>query len=170
MTFCPGKSQLVSMTGGWKRDLTQDLMAIRISRTRVLVSLMETHEFHEVGVSLTELSQKVAEFGIEWIHAPIADGSIPDAEFMSRWRSIIPRLRRVLNDGGNVVFHCLGGLGRTGTMAACLLVETGAAPLDAVAAIRAARPGAIENSRQQDFVLNYKPFTRKLRVHSNTSR
>lgn len=168
MTFCPGKNQVVSMTGGWVRDLTMDLETIRVWRARVLVSLMETHEFNEVGVSLAELSRQAGKLGIEWIHAPIADGSTPDDQFMGRWRSIIPRLRSVLDEGGSVVFHCLGGLGRTGTMAACLLIELGAAPPDAVTAVRTARPGAIENSRQEDFVINYKPLTRPFQTRSNT--
>lgn len=140
--------------------MTKDLDAIRTWGACVLVSLMEAHEFNDVGVSTIELSRRAGKLGIEWIHAPIADGSIPSQEFLCQWRLIVPRIRELLDAGQSIVFHCLGGLGRTGMMAACLLIEMGAAPLDSVLAVRAARPGAIENRSQEDFVINYMPMTR----------
>jgi ADP-ribosyl-[dinitrogen reductase] hydrolase len=155
MTFCPGKSQPSSVTGGWNRDLILDLCAIRDWGAQILVSLLEPHEFLSVRVSLDDLSRLTATLGIEWVDAPIVDGSIPDASFLVKWRVIAPRLRSLIDRGGAVVFCCMGGLGRTGMMAACLLVEVGHAPGAAIAAVRAARPGTIETKAQEDFVLNY---------------
>ena len=159
MTFCPGKNQATSITGGWKRDLALDLHAINIWRAQVLISLMEAHEFLLVGVPQDELSRQTRALGIEWIDAPIIDGSVPSQMFLDRWRSIVPGLREILKEGGGVVFHCLGGLGRTGTMAACLLIEAGLCPDAAMAAVRTARPGTIENTTQERFVINYWPST-----------
>lgn len=162
MTLCPGKNQPASLTGGWRRDLAKDLEAIHSWGAQVLVSLMEEQEFSAVGVSPIELSCQVANLGMEWIHAPIVDGMIPDQEFMRQWRSMVPRLLKLLDEGRDVCFHCLGGLGRTGMMAACLLIEAGVAPVVAVAAVRTARPGTIENDRQEAFVINYAPLTSPL--------
>ena len=64
-----------------------------------------------------------------------------------------PALRARLAAGERVLVHCKGGLGRTGLVAARLLVEFGVAPADAVARVRAARPGAIETERQLAYVL-----------------
>jgi len=160
MTFCPGKCQLSSLTGGWKRDLMLDLEAIRNWGGRVLVSLMEAREFDTVSVPTHSISTLTKDFGIEWIHIPIVDGLVPDETFLERWKKLVGILRDSLDRGDGVVFHCLGGLGRTGTMAACLLIETGVAATLAITAVRAARPGAIENKAQEDFVLAYKPITR----------
>src|ERR1700733_5293177 len=77
MTFCPGKNQATSITGGWKRDLALDLHAIWIWRAQVLISLMEAYEFLYVGVPQDELSRQTRDLGIEWIDAPIIDGSAP---------------------------------------------------------------------------------------------
>jgi ADP-ribosyl-[dinitrogen reductase] hydrolase len=60
-------------------------------------------------------------------------------------------LRRKLN----VLVHCRGGLGRAGTIAARLLVELGMEPTKAIASVRGVRPGAIETSEQERFVLGF---------------
>lgn len=52
----------------------------------------------------------------------------------------------------------MGGLGRTGTIAAMLLVEFGSKPGDAITAVRAARAGAIETVEQENFVRSRKPL------------
>ena len=57
-----------------------------------------------------------------------------------------------------MVIHYRGGLGRTGTVAARLLVEFGMGPEEAIAAVRKARPGAIENAEQEDYVRRQKPM------------
>jgi hypothetical protein len=44
-------------------------------------------------------------------------------------------------------------LGRAGTIAARLLVELGMEPRKAIASVRAVRPGAIETSEQERFVM-----------------
>lgn len=49
--------------------------------------------------------------------------------------------------------HCRAGLGRTGTVAARLLVEHGARPADAIALVRTVRPGSIETVEQESYVL-----------------
>ena len=54
----------------------------------------------------------------------------------------------------DVLIHCRGGLGRAGTIAARLLIELGTEPGEAIANVRAVRPGAIETDDQEEFVRN----------------
>jgi len=160
MTFCPGKQQQFSMTGGWKRDLTLDLYSMRDWGAQVLFCLLEPHEFQSVCVSPGELSRLARGLGIESINTPIPDGSVPDDSFFAEWQRTSLRLKGIVDKGGSVVFCCLGGLGRTGTMAACLLIELGFSPAVAVAEVRVARAGAIENKTQENYVFNYRPVSR----------
>jgi protein-tyrosine phosphatase len=48
--------------------------------------------------------------------------------------------------------HCRGGSGRAGMIAARLLAETGVDLNEAMARVRAVRPGGIETPAQEDWV------------------
>ncbi len=60
-----------------------------------------------------------------------------------------------MSAGETVVVHCRGGLGRSGTIAACCLVARGRAPVEAIELVRSARPGAVEVPDQEDFVARF---------------
>ena len=89
---------------------------------------------------------------------PIRDVDIPDRDFEGNWLKSGPRLRTILANGGKVLLHCRGGIGRTGTIAARLLVEFGFKPSDAIALVRRTRPGTIETSAQEQYVLKLKKW------------
>ena len=152
ITFCPGKQQGNAMTGVWQRDLSLDLAAMRDWGASHLVTLIEEHEFEELGVS--ELPQRAREFGLAWHHLPIRDGSIPDERFDAAWKVVGPMLHAALDQGRRVVVHCKGGLGRAGTVAARLLLERepNPNPQAAIARIRAVRPNAVETVVQEYYL------------------
>ena len=60
-----------------------------------------------------------------------------------------------IRGGERIVVACRGGLGRTGTAVACLLVDGGVPPDEAIARVRAARPGTVERRIQEDFVRSW---------------
>ncbi|MFB3826996.1 MAG: ADP-ribosylglycohydrolase family protein [Bryobacteraceae bacterium] len=152
MTLCPGKKQWNPASGDWDRDLHVDLAAVVSFGAAALVTLLAPEEFSELSLSTAQLSAAVAAAGVEWHHLPIRDAGVPDRGFEELWTYAGLRLRRLLRAGRSIVVHCKGGLGRTGAIAARLLVELGAAAADAVEQVRAARPGAIENNAQEQHV------------------
>jgi atypical dual specificity phosphatase len=78
-------------------------------------------------------------------HVPMADFAPPTPAQLATALDVI---HAVVSAGGRVAVHCGGGLGRSGTVAACYLVELGHDWRAAVGRVRAARPGAIETPAQ----------------------
>jgi len=150
MTICPGKKFRRGQTGDWYRDLDLDINAISQWRADAVVTLIERHEFTLLRVP--GLGEAVEAAGIQWHHLPIRDGSVPDDLFETLWVYSGHRLRSMLAAGGRVLVHCQGGLGRSGMIAARLLVEMGIKADDAIRRVRNARPGTIETSAQEEYV------------------
>lgn len=151
LTFCPGKHDSMAVTGPWERDVELDLRAVVEWGASTVVTLMEAHELTQLGVP--DLGGSVVASGMRWLHLPIRDVSIPGASFETAWETAGKDLRsRLWNDQG-ILVHCRGGLGRTGLVAARLLIELGEAPDRALARVRAARPGAVETREQEKYVL-----------------
>jgi ADP-ribosyl-[dinitrogen reductase] hydrolase len=150
MTFCPGKKQRDALHGTWDRDLELDLDEVCKWDAVGVVTLMEDHELTRYQVAC--IGAAVAARGMTWYHLPIEDGGVPSNDFAEAWCLAGAALRTNLANGSRIVLHCRGGLGRTGTIAAQLLVELGVDANDAITNVRAARPGAIENTAQEAYV------------------
>jgi len=116
---------------------------------------LEPQEFAFLRVP--KLGEEVARRNMSWFHLPIADGGTPDDQFEHRWDTDGEKLRSMLKKGSDVLVHCRGGLGRSGTIAARLLVELGTEPTTAIAMVREVRPGAMEAPNQESFVMNIRP-------------
>jgi len=83
--------------------------------------------------------------------------AIPDLAPPSLGQAIrICRLiERAMRAGDGVAVHCRGGLGRTGTVLAAVLVWLGDGAEEAILKVRAARPMAIQTKAQADFVRGF---------------
>jgi ADP-ribosyl-[dinitrogen reductase] hydrolase len=150
LTLCPGKVQSWGLTGAWARDLAVDVDAIAAWNAAVVVTLVQPDELEQLKVP--GLGDAVRDRHMEWLHLPIRDRGVPGEEFEAAWMAAGERLRDRLRAGFNILVHCMGGLGRAGTIVSRLLVELGWTPDDAIREVRRVRPGAIETDDQEDFV------------------
>jgi len=155
MTFAPGKKQRGALTGDWNRDLSMDLRRLReYYKTDILVSLVEDFELTELQI--TGLSDVCKASGIELIRFEIRDGSVPASNEL--FSGLVSRIVRELEIGKKVVVHCKGGLGRAGTVTACMVLAAaggGLSPDRAIDLVRATRPKTIENFDQERFVKSF---------------
>ncbi len=145
------------LPGSGGRDLQDDLAVISDWGAATVVSLVGAAEFDLASVA--HFSKALGRLPVDWHHLPIADMQVPDAVFEREWIYHGHVLRQRLLDGKRVLLHCQAGLGRSGMMAARLLVELGGDPDAAIAAVRAARPGAIETLAQEAHVRERQPLT-----------
>ena len=148
MTFLPGKHDS-GVGGAHRRTLGLDARELREHwKTDVLVLLVEDHELASLVPG--DLPKAMADMGIELIRFPIVDQGVPtdQAAFHALTKDIADRIRA----GEHVVVACRGGLGRTGTVVACVLREAGADDATAKALTREKRKRAIESAAQERFV------------------
>lgn len=151
MTSAPGM-WAGSVGGRWERDLAVDMQALEEEyETDVLVSLMEDHEYR--GYRIPELLEQNRFGSIEILRFAIGDMGVPQEAESEKFEPFVQDVVQRLEQGQNVVVHCRGGLGRTGTLAACVLVALGRHTADeAIAAVREARKGTVQTREQEDFV------------------
>jgi len=154
VTLCPGKRGDSLFGREWARDLEADLDAVQHWGARLMLTLIEQDEMTLLGVP--HLGERAASRGIDWRHLPIVDTMAPGEAFEQGWPTAGRTAFDTVAQGGRVLVHCRGGLGRAGTVVACLLIEFGSSPLQAIRQVRAARPGAIETPAQERYVLAYR--------------
>jgi hypothetical protein len=88
---------------------------------------------------------RLVTYALTECHVPVPDFRAPTRPQLATALGII---HAAVSAGERVAVHCGGGLGRSGTIAACYLVELGQDWRAAVARVRAVRPGAIETQAQ----------------------
>jgi hypothetical protein len=144
ITICPGR-------GDRDRNLDEDLARLRADGVDRLLCLSTEAELEWAGVP--ELGRRAQALGLDYRWLPVPDQgtcSLSEAADLVRW------CRDGLERGESVVVTCMGGLGRSGMVAACTLVDLGDSPAAALASDRAARgPRALETSGQEELVSRF---------------
>ncbi len=90
--------------------------------------------------------------GVRAEHFPIVDMEPPELEAA---QELCKRLVADTAAGSVVAVHCRAGLGRTGTILACYLIEKGVDPLTALERVRRVQPRAIQSDSQVAFLQEY---------------
>lgn len=161
LTILPGKHGSSTRYPGrvYRRDVERDLATLGELDVRHLILLVEDGELERWGN--LDIVERGTIAGVQVHRFPMVDGGTP--RDLGELQQILDRISAGRRDG-NVAVACMGGVGRTGMVAACHLVERGLAPRDAIATVRAVRhPEAVETHAQEQFVRRYAELTRSLR-------
>jgi protein-tyrosine phosphatase len=153
LTFLPGKHGASLRYPGrvYRRALETDLAELDALGTHRLVLLVEDGELRFWGDP--DIVEAAAARGIAVDRYPMPDGSPPAS--LDEMDEIIATISGA-RVAGNVAVACMGGVGRTGVVAACALVAAGWQAADAIARVRLVRhPEAVETPAQEAFVRAY---------------
>lgn len=149
----PGRVGLTVLPGrrDWRRKLDEDLAALREDGVDAVVCLVPGEELERYGVA--GLVQAYAAAGFDLTHAPLLDQKAASVEAMD---ALVAWIEARVGAGETVLVHCVGGLGRSGMVAASWLRSRGIPADEALAIVRAARgPRAVETAIQEAFVRGY---------------
>jgi|SRR5580658_10446630 protein-tyrosine phosphatase len=144
----PGKLAVAARPrgGDWLRD---DIASWKRARIETVLSLLTPEE--EAEMDLRDEAAEAKAQGMEFASFPIPDRQVPRSE--AKWCEVLERVSRTLLDGKNVLVHCRQGIGRSGLVAACLLVRNGMSPGAAVESVSAARGLSVpETAEQRDWI------------------
>lgn len=130
------------------RDIREDLNAIFEAGFETIVCLQEWKEFTELNTTFYPTIAQ-SEFGFRFLHFPIVDRKISSLE---NTLPLLINMINLLNAGQSIFMHCKGGLGRSGTIAACLAMYYGVSYENVISFIRSNRPGAIQTQSQKNFI------------------
>jgi protein-tyrosine phosphatase len=150
LTFLPGKHGPSFRYPGrvYRRELDRDIGSLVGAGVGYLALLVEDHELQRWGDPA--IVERAAAEGLTVVRWPMPDGSTPgDVAEMDAILAAIAAAR----ERTDVAIACMGGVGRTGTVAACALVAAGWDPAAAIAEVRRVRhPTAVETAEQEAFV------------------
>ena len=129
------------------RQFAREMRADGVGLAVVLLTPPEIRVFFDLDLCALYRSE-----GVQAIHYPVEDSLVPEelGSFDRLVRTVLCRLHT-----SRVLAHCNAGLGRTGLVAAGLLVHGGSSASGAIARVRKVRPGALENRIQEGFIAAY---------------
>ena len=153
----PGKLALAPRPrgGDWLED---EILGWKRAGVDTVLSLLTPVEEQDLG--LDEESRSVREQGLDFTSFPIPDRQVPTSE--QQVKTTLDKLNRRLSAGHTALVHCRQGVGRTGLIAACLLVKNGMSPGAAVETISAARGVKVpETDEQREWIERFAPALMK---------
>jgi protein-tyrosine phosphatase len=128
--------------GDWLKD---EINAWRKAGLNAIVSLLDTNEAKQLNL---EQESSVAESnGICFFSFPIPDRGTPAST--RETLSLLSTLAAGLDQGQNVAVHCRQGIGRSGLVAASLLVMAGTDAEKAIETVSAARGLTVPDTAEQ---------------------
>ena len=110
-----------------------------------VVSLLEGEEAEELGLAREQTFAEAS--GLSYLSFPIPDRGVPgsNAEAVAFLRTI----RSEIEAGKSVAVHCRQGVGRSGLVAAGVLVTAGLRPEEALQRVSAARGETVPETPEQ---------------------
>ncbi|WP_419534208.1 protein phosphatase [Endozoicomonas sp.] len=131
-TPCPGTKT---------ENLSDSLSTLKKAGTDAVVTMLPDTEIKALDVA--SLGQKAKNFGMQWFQLPVEDDCAPEESFEVAFTEDKAPLLALIEKKATIAIHCKGGSGRTGLMAAILLLESGMQWEDVKTLVQSIRPNAL---------------------------
>ena len=133
-------------------SLSDDVRSLKDNDLNVIVSLLTKEESEELG--LIEERQFCERPGLQFLQFPIVDVSVPASRMATL--ELVNKLDELLSEARNVGIHCRQGVGRSGMIAACLLMMRGLSPEAALDTVSTARGVIVpQTSEQREWLIEF---------------
>lgn len=143
-TPCPG-------TRG--ATLESALDTLQAAGACAVITLLPSSELADNQVE--DLPERCAARGMEWFQLPVPDEQNPGEAFDTHWGQHRQRILELLEKDCRVAIHCKGGSGRTGLIAARILIERGVPRKRAIGWVQALRPKAIRHPAHAAWIAQF---------------
>ena len=144
LTILPGRQD-------YSRSVEEDLKQLKKYEVSTIIPLITDDELGHYGVS--DLLKKYDDYNFQVKRLPIMDQLVSSEEEM---RQLISYIDEKLKNQEKIVLHCVGGLGRSGLVAASYLKSKGRKAKESIESVRKVRgPRAVESKIQEEFVYNF---------------
>lgn len=160
----PGKLGVAARPrgGDWLAD---EIANWRREGITTVVSLLTPEE--ESELSLQEESANARAQGLRFTSLPVPDRQTPASG--SNIESVVHYLDSALSAGKDVLIHCRQGIGRSGLLAACLLIHRGLSAAAAVERVSRVRGTTVpETPEQRDWIDRYAAKVEASNLHPQT--
>ena len=122
---------------------------LKAAGAKALITLTPDEEMAQLHVK--DLPTICKELDLLWFFCPIADDHEPGHDFAKGWQQASPMVQQLLRQGHKVAIHCKGGSGRTGLLAAQILLELGLDKTEAKSRVQSLRPYALRLQPHLDY-------------------
>ena len=157
----PGVLLAGEYPGDWDEEAARaKLRGLLEAGVRTFVDLTEPDELEPYDTLLYDEAARLG-LSVQYHRRPVRDLDVPSTPAMRRTLAIVSA---AVSEGAPVYVHCRGGIGRTGTVVGCWLVDQGLGGDEALSAIedrrRHARSRFIpspQTDEQREFVQTWVP-------------
>ncbi len=135
------------------RSLEDDISEMKKQGISHVISLVTEQEYHDYGVS--NLKEEYKKAGLGSYYLPIFDQRVPTKDALIKTLDWMDEILK--NDKNQILVHCVGGLGRSGTLAAAYLIYKNKINSErAIQMVRLSRSErAIESREQEKFLEDF---------------
>lgn len=135
--------------------LTANLQHLKQMGVTKVVSLLEQAEAQKLGLS--QEAKQCQQLNLIFEQFEIPDHDLPSPDRQQRFISLVNRCFQQAQQGEHIVIHCRAGIGRSGVLVCCILIQAGFEEQFAIDHVSGARGFAIPDTQEQyDYILDFK--------------